>query len=287
MASIRKKLEENANDSKNTRMDIASGNMLGNWRPDEITHMTRYDKISSLCIELAKQLGRPIDVLEAGCGEIWVLRNLYKAYTVKKSDVIRSYRGVDIDPACLNEKSGYSSPTGFVPDSTWFANFNGQIDIQDLTTNPIFDMPDNSVDFFWTTEVIEHMGSEFISAWLDDANRVLRPGGLIYVSTPNHDGSNDKLPEDHVYEWGFDELKKELTKAERQWYLQSVVGTFCQMPKLRAAMQKDKDAGTERWTFEQFNLLQERYGKQFLRVTAATFFPEVSNNCAWVLRKKP
>jgi len=69
--------------------------------------------------------------------------------------------------------------------------------------------------------------------------------------------------------------------------LQSVVGTFCQMPKLRAAMQKDKEAGTERWTFDQFNLLQERYGKQFLRVTAATFFPEVSNNCAWVLRKKP
>ena len=53
------------------------------------------------------------------------------------------------------------------------------------------------------------VGREFIQAWLDDANRVLRPGGLIYVSTPNHDGSNDKLPEDHVYEWGFDELKKE------------------------------------------------------------------------------
>ena len=66
MASIRKKLEENVNNSKNTRMDIASGNMLGNWRPDEITHMTRYDKIYSLCIEEAKKLGRPINTLEAG-----------------------------------------------------------------------------------------------------------------------------------------------------------------------------------------------------------------------------
>lgn len=285
MASIRKTLEENVNDSKNTRMDITSGNMLGNWRPDEITHMTRYDKISSLCIEEAKKLERPIDVLEAGCGEIWVLRNLYKAYTVKKSDIIRSYRGVDIDPACLNEKVGYSSPTGFVQDSTWFANFNGKIDIQDLTVNPTFDLPDNSIDFFWTTEVIEHMGREFIAPWLDDANRVLRPGGLIYVSTPNHDGSNDKLPEDHIYEWGFEELKEELEDETRGWKIQSVVGTFCQLPKLKKAMAQDEDDHEWRWWPDQYELLEQRYGRQFLRVVAATFYPEASNNCAWILRK--
>ena len=285
MASIRKTLEENVNDSKNTRMDISSGNMLGNWRPDEITHMTRYDKISSLCIEEAKKLGRPVDVLEAGCGEIWVLRNLYKAYTVKKSDIIGSYRGVDIDPACLNEKVGYSSPTGFVQDSTWFANFNGKIDIQDLTVNPTFDLPDNSIDFFWTTEVIEHMGREFIAPWLDDANRVLRPGGLIYVSTPNHDGSNDKLPEDHIYEWGFEELKEELEDETRGWKIQSVVGTFCQQPKLKKAMAQDEDDHEWRWWPDQYELLEQRYGRQFLRVVAATFYPEASNNCAWILRK--
>ena len=126
MASIRKKLTENVNDSKNTRMDIANANLLGNWRPDEITHMTRYDKISSLCIEESNKFGRPIDTLEVGCGEIWVLRNLYKAYTVKKRDIIRSYVGVDIDPAVLTEKAGFHSPTGQVMDSAWFKNFTGR-----------------------------------------------------------------------------------------------------------------------------------------------------------------
>ena len=40
------------------------------------------------------------------------------------------------------------------------------------------------------------------------------------------------------------------------------------------------------WTPEQFKKLENRYGRQFLRVVAATFYPEVANNCSWVLRKK-
>ena len=100
MSSIRKKLTVNENDSKNTRMDLASAGVLGNWRPDEIAHMSRFDKISSLCISEAKALGRPIDTFEMGCGECWALRNLYKAYVVKKTDIINSFYGTDIDPAC-------------------------------------------------------------------------------------------------------------------------------------------------------------------------------------------
>ena len=55
---------------------------------------------------------------------------------------------------------------------------------------------------------------------------------VIVVSTPNHEGSNDKLPEDHVYEWGFDELKDEL---EKHFTIESVVGTFIQMPNFHKA----------------------------------------------------
>ena len=212
MSSIRKKLTVNENDSKNTRMDIASAGVLANWRPDEIAHISRFDNIASMCISEAKRLGRPLDTFEVGCGECWTLRNLYKAYVIKKSDVISSYYGYDIDPACEMENPFWSNAGNPLKDSTWFKNFNGEIRIQDLTTNPVFDLKDESIDFFWTTEVIEHMGKEFISAWLDDAARVIRPNGLIFVSTPNHEGSNDKLPEDHVYEWGFQELKEELER---------------------------------------------------------------------------
>ena len=279
MSSIRRKLTVNENDSKNTRMNIASAGVLANWRPDELAHMSRFDKIATLCIEEAKRLERPIDGFEVGCGECWTLRNLYKAYVIKKSDVIRSYYGYDIDPACELENPFWSNAGGLLKDSTWFKNFNGEIRIQDLTVNPVFDLEDQSVDFFWSTEVIEHMGREFVPAWLDDVARVMRKGALGYVSTPNHDGSNDKLPEDHVYEWGFEELKEEL---ERNFIIESVVGTFIQIPKLRKALREDPNG----WTADQYEMLEQRYGRQFLRMAAAVFYPEVANNCAWVLRAK-
>ena len=279
MSSIRRKLTVNENDSKNTRMDIASAGVLANWRPDELAHMSRFDKIATLCIEEAKRLERPIDGFEVGCGECWTLRNLYKAYVIKKSDVIRSYYGYDIDPACELENPFWSNAGGLLKDYTLFKNFNGEIRIQDLTVNPVFDLEDQSVDFFWSTEVIEHMGREFVPAWLDDVARVMRKGALGYVSTPNHDGSNDKLPEDHVYEWGFLELKEEL---ERNFIIESVVGTFIQIPKLRKALREDPNG----WTADQYEMLEQRYGRQFLRMAAAVFYPEVANNCAWVLRKK-
>ena len=283
MSSIRKKLTVNENDSKNTRMDLASAGVLGNWRPDELAHMSRFDKIASLAIDEAKVLDRPLDTLEVGCGECWALRCLYKAYVVKKSDIIRSYYGYDIDPACELENKFWSNAGGKLEESTWFKNFNGEIRIQDLTVNPVFDLPDESIDFFWSTEVIEHMGREFVPAWLDDVARVMRPNALGYVSTPNHDGSNDKLPEDHVYEWGFEELKEEL---ERNFNIEAVTGTFIQMPNLKKArFDGTRDKHLE-WTDQQMIMLTERFGKQFLRMAAATMYPEHANNCAWRLTKK-
>ena len=280
MASIRKTLKINENDSKNTRMDIDSAGVFANWRPDELAHMSRFDKISSLCIDEAKELGRPVDTLEIGCGQLWVLRNLYKAYTVKKSSVIGSYLGIDIDPAVLQELPYWSQPEGDITTSRWLQNFNATLTIQDLTVNSTIDKEDESIDVFWSTEVIEHMKPDFVPKWLNEVDRVLRPEGLVYISTPNHDGSNDKLPEDHVYEWGFEELKTELTD---RWELHSVVGTFIQLPKLRKAMRNYQQPVM--LTEPQYAYLEERYGRQFLRMAAATFYPEVSNNCAWILRK--
>lgn len=267
--SIRKDLSENTNDSKNTRLDIGGAGITGDFRTDVLAHMSRFNKIASLMIEEAKRLGRPLSLLDIGCGECYPLRVMYKAYVVRKREIVSSYRGIDIDPAVLKIHDTHKGMMDIL---------NMQIDIQDLTVDPTPHVKRGSIDFFWSTEVIEHMNREFVPIWLNEVNKCLKRGALIYVSTPNHDGSNAKLPEDHVYEWGFEELKEELTK---HWKLEQVTGTFIQMPKFNKANRKER-----RIPPELVDIYKTRFDANWLRNVLAAPYPEISNNCAWILRKK-
>jgi len=279
MASIRRKLAVNANDSKNTRMDIAMAGVLANWRTDELAHISRFCKIGQLIMKRSKELGRPVDCLESGCGEVWVLRYLYKAFVSKKAEIVNSYVGVDIDPACLDD--WWTQEDSPVTEQRWFKTMTGgtgRIDLQDLTLDPEFKVEDESMDIFWTTEVIEHMGREYIEPWIKNAARKLRPEGIAYVSTPNHDGSNDQLPKDHFYEWGFEELKELL---EKYFIIEDVKGVFTQMNNF-----KRNHRANLRWPQHVIDDIEARFDNHWARVILATAYPETSNNCAWVLRKK-
>ena len=281
MASIRKKLAQNENNSKNTRMDIAGAGVMANWRPDELAHISRFCKIGQIIMDEAKRLGRPVECLEAGCGELWVLRYLYKAFVSKKEKIIKQYVGVDIDPACLDD--WWVNDSESVVKHQWFKTMTGnnpfsRIDIQDLTTNPEFDVPNETIDVFWSTEVIEHMRPDAIDYWLRSAYKKMRMGAVAYISTPNHDGSNDKLPKAHFYEWGFEELKELLS---RYFTIKDVKGVFTQMNNF-----KKNHRANMRWSQNVIDDIEARFDKHWARVILATAYPETANNCAWILRKE-
>jgi len=271
MPSQRKKLskEQNVNDSKNTRLDIGLALQQMDLRADYIAHMSRYCKIAELMVDEAKLLGRPIQVFEAGCGELWPIRYLYKALQVKKSEVLAKYIGFDIDENIPFEQF---SETG------WFKIFNTEIYIQDLTVEPQFELGIESQDMFITTEVIEHMKPEFVEPWIKDAARCLTKNGLAYISTPNSDGSKEKLPLDHVYEWKFQELKHLL---EKYFIITECYGTFIQLPKFAIAEEK-----LGYWMNSAF-VIRRRFDKNWQRVILAAPYPEYANNVVWTCRKKP
>lgn len=80
---------------------------------------------------------------------------------------------------------------------------------------------DNSVDVCFFIEVIEHLNDEYLSQSLSEIYRVLKPGGVLVLTTPNDEVLNDgKLfcPEcacifhkwQHQRTWTVNSLKREL-----------------------------------------------------------------------------
>lgn len=198
MASERRKLENNVNDSKNTRMDVDSAISQMDVRKDELMHLGRYQKAVQTAIALSKQLGRPIRILDLGCGEIYTMRTLYKSFQVRKSDVVQRYVGVDIDNVMLARvKEQYSS---------LLSQINGKLVVKDITVDPKMRCGDDYFDLIIWFEMIEHVKPEFIPPMFKELHRVLNPKGIMLVSTPNSRGSNAKLPKDHVFEWDYDDL---------------------------------------------------------------------------------
>lgn len=199
MPSERSKLTKNTNDSKNTRMDVVSALSLMDFRKDELMHIGRYLNAGQTAIDLSKKLGgKPIKILDIGCGEAYTMRTFYKSFVSKKSDVIKRYIGIDIDAPMLKRTAEkYKRVLEAV---------NGKLIACDLTTNPQLKIKDSSIDLIICFEMIEHIQPEFVEPILKEALRVLSEDGTMLLSTPNSNGSNKILPKDHIYEWSYEKL---------------------------------------------------------------------------------
>lgn len=219
MASERSKLDENINNSKNTRMNLVDSMRLMDLRKDELMHIGRYFKACQTAVNLSKELGRPIKVLDLGCGEAYSMRLFYKSFLVKKSDVIERYFGVDIDkPMLKRTKAEYG-----------------------------------------------------------EVNRVLRDDGVLLLSTPNSNGSNKKLPKDHVYEWSYEEL---LEAVKHEGFTGVATGTCINPSKIPQEVWRKRT--------EEINFVYNSFGENtaFSCVALAPLFPvEYSKNMLFELRK--
>ena len=123
---------------------------------------------------LAGELAEGKDVLDAACGDG------YGAYTL--AGTARTVTGVDICPETVDRaRNKYRrSNLSFVQGS-------------------VLSLPlaDNSVDLVVSFETIEHLAEH--EAMLDEFRRVLRPGGMLAVSTPDKPVYAGLLPEPNQY----------------------------------------------------------------------------------------
>lgn len=125
------------------------------------------------------------------------------------AEVAESVVGVDLS----EEELGFARPN--------YEGGNLKFLKEDATKMPV---PDNSFDLAVSFETIEHLDAVEQSDFLKELRRVVRPGGVILLSTPDH------------YVWqrlalSWDEHIKELTKKELLSLLERffiVKNTWCQ-----------------------------------------------------------
>jgi hypothetical protein len=253
---------ENINDSGVFRRQIFDDCDNCKFDLQFLAHISRYDKAVDLMLNEAKRLGRPLNVVNIGCGQMFELRVLVSAYWVKKSDIIASYTAIDIEPQEV--------PVG----PSLQAQLNYKFIVQDLTIDST--IPVSNVDIIIYLDSIEHIDKNSGMNVLKSMHTALNISGLLYLTTPN--ATNNKFEDKyHRYEWTFEELLEEL---EKLYEVESAAGVFISDRKFREANGKygmlpaDLDIS-----------FAERFSKTWMKIVRAAPYPEYSDNVAFIARK--
>ncbi|HEY1689408.1 MAG TPA: class I SAM-dependent methyltransferase [Solirubrobacteraceae bacterium] len=100
-------------------------------------------------------------VLDVGCGEGWFAAALLDAGALPV--------GIDVAAEPLR-RAGAARP---------------ELDLRLVEEGGAWPLQDAEFDVVWAGEVIEHVTDT--AGWLSEVRRVLRPGGMLLLSTPAHD----------------------------------------------------------------------------------------------------
>lgn len=174
------------------------------------------------------------DVLEVGCGEgRGIDLMLPKAATFTAVD--------KIEEALVKLRSKFPS-----------AKFIG------TNIPPLSALADNAFDVVVTFQVIEHIEDDHL--FLKELHRVLKPGGVAYVTTPNRKLSLSRNPW-HVREYLADELKKLGEKYFANVEMKGITGN----EKVMEYYQQNKKSVERITRFDIFNL-QYRLPVSVLRI---------------------
>lgn len=113
-------------------------------------------------------LNQEIEVLDFGCGPgfIWEhLRNLDSAW---------NYTGLDFSPDSVSKLQA---------NAKGHPKFKGVHHISQLPAN----LPSEQYDVVLMFEVVEHLKNEYLDSTLVEANRLLKRGGVLVITTPNNE----------------------------------------------------------------------------------------------------
>lgn len=210
-------------------------------------------------------------VLEIGCG---VEKPLSKILFQNAMPLVEHYTGVDLNKLKPTHRQN----------AEFIGEFNFVRDWKKLRALESFREP--GYDVIVHLEVIEHMHVRHGRQMLRACHSLLRPGGVMLMSTPCYDGHRHAA--NHIHEYTVDELKRESINAG--FSVEERFGTFMDTRHLKATSEamrglKTDDPDTFRAVNELNQRLQAYYDRDALSCFFAPLFPDHARNNLWVCRK--
>lgn len=207
---------------------------------------------------VSRVVRKGMKILEVGCG-----RELPLVWTIAGDMAIappKLYVGTD-----LNVTQHTNIFWGKIYDQFNFVDRG-----QELARHGKFDMA-------VSLEVIEHMGKKDGLTMLKKIHALLKPGGLLYLSTPVFNGAAAR---NHIHEYTIPELQRHLEKAG--FAVLRRFGTFASYNDIKKAMLRHHDGAA----LNTYDRLSEYYGGHVMSLFLAPLYPDDSRNNFWVCRKE-
>lgn len=201
------------------------------------------------------------DVLEIGCGVETPLANILLTNQLQQ---VNHYTGVDLNPI----KERHLSRADF------YGEFNFVKRWKELRLKKVI-----GYDVVIHLETIEHMTVAHGKTLLKGCYELLKPGGVMLMSTPCYDGA--RHARNHIHEYTVDELRKMVIKAgftvSRRW------GTFMDIRHIPKTPGQDSIVTSAVRTL--YKELGQYYDRDALSCFFAPLFPDHARNNLWVCEK--
>ena len=193
-------------------------------------------------------------LIDVGCGRGWLMDLIYR----NRFQV--SYIGIDLSEASLRHasKKNFKYPRMLIKSNCLSLNLHSAI-----------------ADYVVCLETIEHNNKEDGQSIIEECLRILKPGGLLFISTPIRKGSRKVFPKDHIYEWEYYELSNYL--EENCLEIIRVFGCFGKKTEIVDSLDPIEKQ------------LYTKYSEYFSWHVLSPFFsvlhPEVSQGAIWLCKK--
>lgn len=233
----------------------AAGSQGSNVSRDYSAHFFRW--------AFAKRMIQKTDrVLEVGCGPDVPLQKLLFRNMMPYAAF---YVGTDLNPLPKITNQHVSLHEGFDFTKRWG-------ELKDLH---------GPFDVAVHLEVIEHMKVEHGRKMLKGIFSLLKPGGLMIMSTPVYDGVRHAA--NHIHEYTIEELDREVRKAG--FVVEKRYGTFMDVKEIKKARALAEDLHFSAAVRAVYDALAPYYSNDHLACFFAPLYPDHARNNLWLARK--